>query len=98
MNRFRLMFKFLLDKSIPLREKWWIILPLIYILSPADLIPAPILGFSLIDDAVMLFYLLSVVKGKTQKYYGNNDKKEHESKYKEDFIENVEYEIDEDER
>jgi len=64
MNRFYLIFKFLFDKNIPLKEKWWIILPLIYILSPVDLIPAPILGFSIIDDAVMLIYLLSVVVGK----------------------------------
>lgn len=96
MNRFYLIFKFLLDKSIPLKEKWWIILPLIYILSPADLIPAPILGFSLIDDAVMLFYLMSVVNSKAKKYYGNN--KEHSNKNKDDFIENVEYKIYEDEQ
>lgn len=86
----------MLDKSIPLKEKWWIILPLIYILSPADLIPAPILGFSLIDDAVMLLYLLSVVNSKTKKYYGKV--KEDSNQDKEEFIENVEYEIDEDEQ
>lgn len=71
---------------------------MIYIISPADLIPAPILGFSIIDDAVMLFYLLSVVSSKTKKYYGNNDKNEHGSNEKENIIENVEYEIHEDEQ
>lgn len=95
MNRFYLIFKFLFDKNIPLKEKWWIILPLIYILSPVDLIPAPILGFSIIDDAVMLIYLLSVVVGKTKRYYGSNDKKQH--KQKENIVENVEYEIKNDE-
>lgn len=106
MNKFYLIFKFLFDKSIPLKEKWWIILPLIYILSPADLIPAPILGFSIIDDAVMLIYLLSVVNSKTKKYYDTEktEKKKNKNnkynKYKEDIIENVEYEIiqDEDEK
>lgn len=68
---------------------------MIYILSPADLIPAPILGFSFIDDAVMLVYLLSVVAGKTKKYYGSNDKKQ--DKQKENIVENVEYEIRSDE-
>ncbi len=96
MYRFYLIFKFLFDKNIPLKEKWWIIIPLIYILSPADLIPAPILGFSIIDDAVMLFYLLSVVVGKTNKYYGNTDKNKKEDK--ENIVENVEYKIDEDEQ
>jgi len=98
MNRFYLIFKFLFDKSIPLKEKWWIILPLIYIISPADLIPAPILGFSIIDDAVMLFYLFSVVNSKTKKYYGSNDKNDQESNKKENIVEDVEYEIHEDEQ
>jgi len=97
MNRFHLIFKFLFDKNIPLREKWWIIIPLIYIISPADLIPAPILGFSLIDDAVMLVYLLSVVGSKTKKYYGNDKKKDKYDKYKENIVENVEYEMRNDE-
>ncbi len=96
MSRFYLIFKFLFDKKIPLKEKWWIILPLIYIISPVDLIPTPILGFSIIDDAVMLFYLLSVVVGKTNKYYGNSEKNKKEDK--ENIIENVEYKIDEDEQ
>lgn len=96
MYRFYLIFKFLFDKNIPLKEKWWIIIPLIYILSPADLIPAPVLGFSIIDDAVMLFYLLSVVIGKTNKYYKNTDKNKKEDK--ENIVENVEYKIDEDEQ
>ena len=94
--RFYLIFKFLFDKDVPLKEKWWIILPLIYIISPVDLIPAPILGFSLVDDAVMLFYLYSVVIGKTDKFYGRNNKKKQETK--ENIVENVEYEIEKDEQ
>lgn len=88
------------DKNIPLREKWWVILPLIYILSPADLIPAPILGFSLVDDGVMLLYLLSVVVSKTNKYYGTENKKTETNKSninKKDIVENVDYEIKDDE-
>lgn len=92
MNKIFLVFKFLFDKQIPLKEKWWIILPLIYILSPVDLIPMPILGFSVLDDLLMFVYLMSIVSEKTKKYYGN------EKNLKEkDIIENVEYEIDDDE-
>lgn len=96
MSRFYLIFKFLFDKKIPLKDKWWIIIPLIYILSPADLIPAPILGFSIIDDAVMLIYLLNVVVSKTKKYYGDTNKNKKDI----DIVENVEYEVknDEDEK
>lgn len=95
MNRFHLIFKFLLDKNIPLKEKWWIIIPIIYILSPVDLIPAPILGFSIIDDAVVLVYLLTVAVDKVKKYYGDSDKRQKDQK--ENIVENVEYEIRNDE-
>ena len=67
------------------------IIPLIYILSPADLIPAPILGFGIVDDLVMLGFLLTVIYDKTKKYYFDN---RTENK---DIVENVEYEIHKDE-
>jgi len=100
MGRIYLIIKFLLDKKVPLREKWWVIIPLIYILSPADLIPAPILGFSIIDDAVMLAFLLTVVVEKTKKYYLKNDENnmnKEGKESKENIVEDVEYEINKDE-
>ncbi len=98
--RIGLIFKFLFDKNIPLREKWWIILPAIYILSPIDLIPFPILGFSIIDDLVVLLFLLSMVKSKTQKYYGTQKQDDSIKKDIKDktIIEDVDYEVDYDER
>ncbi|WP_312699502.1 hypothetical protein [Sedimentibacter sp.] len=96
MNKFFLIFRFLFDKQIPLKEKWWIIIPLIYIISPVDLIPMPILGFSVLDDLLMLVYLMSIVSEKTKKYYGN-EKSTKENLKEKDIIENVEYEIDDDE-
>ncbi len=86
-----MIYKFLFDKKIPVREKWWIIIPVIYILSPVDLIPEPILGFGFIDDLVMLGYLLAVVMEKTKKYNKKNDVNEDK------IIENVDYEIKDDE-
>lgn len=91
--RISLIIKFLFDKRIPLKEKWWIIIPVIYIISPVDLIPEPILGFGFVDDLVMLGYLISVVMEKTKKY---NDKNDVNVK-KEKIIENVDYEIKDDE-
>lgn len=92
MGRVLFLLKFLFDKNVPLRDKWWVIIPLIYILSPADLIPAPILGFSMVDDLVMLSFLLTKVYDKTKKYYFDNKKAKDD-----DVIENVEYEINGDE-
>lgn len=96
--RISLIFKFLFDKNIPLREKWWIILPAIYILSPIDLIPFPILGFSIIDDLVVFLFLLSMVNSKTQKYYGTEKRDNFKEEVKDKvIIEDVEYKVDEDE-
>lgn len=92
--RLSLIFKFLFNKEIPLKEKWWIIIPVIYLLSPVDLIPEPILGFGFVDDLVMLTYLLSVVMDKTKKYNDKNNKNEASE---EKIIENVDYEIKDDE-
>lgn len=89
--RISLIFKFLFNKEIPLKEKWWIIIPVIYLLSPVDLIPEPILGFGFVDDIVMLAYLLSVVMDKTKKYNEKNESNE------EKIIENVDYVIKDDE-
>lgn len=89
--RISLIFKFLFNKKIPLKEKWWIIIPVIYLLSPVDLIPEPILGFGFVDDIVMLVYLLSVVMDKTNKYNEKNEVND------EKIIENVEYEVRDDE-
>lgn len=89
--RISLIFKFLFNKEIPLKEKWWIIIPVIYLLSPVDLIPEPILGFGFVDDIVMLAYLLSIVMGKTKKYNEKNKTDE------ENIIENVDYVIKDDE-
>ena len=96
--RFSLIFKFLFDKNVPLKEKWRIIIPLIYILSPVDLIPAPVFGFNIIDDGIMLVYLLTAVFDKTKKYYGNYDNKQKKQKWeKSNVVENVEYEMRNDE-
>ncbi len=96
--RIGLIFKFLFDKNIPLKEKWWIILPAIYILSPIDLIPFPVLGFSIIDDLVVLLFLLSMVNSKTQKYYGTEKRDDFKEEVKDKtIIEDVEYKVNDDE-
>jgi uncharacterized membrane protein YkvA (DUF1232 family) len=98
-----LLFKFIFDKNIPLKEKLWIILPGIYLLSPVDLIPEPILGFGIIDDIIVLGFLLSLVNKKTGQYYNSDNSEKHSSQKNkknmsnEKIIENVEYEIHDEE-
>lgn len=56
------------DKTAPKRYKLVVILGLIYLVSPIDLIPAPILGFSLIDDLVIWGFILNYLKEPLSKY------------------------------
>lgn len=100
-SKLSLIFKFVFDKQIPLKHKWWILIPLIYILSPIDLIPAPIFGFSVVDDIVMIVYLLSVVNEKTTKYNYNQPKNNNKNNYNnkndnKEIIEGVEYKVEKD--
>ncbi len=93
-----LIFKFLFDKNIPLREKWWIILPIVYILSPIDLIPFPVFGFSIIDDLVVLLFLFSMADSKLKKYYGHEKKDSFKQDIKnKTIIEDVEYKVSDEE-
>jgi len=74
-------------------DKMKIILMLFYIISPIDLIPAPVFGFSIIDDLIIFVFLLNVIKKLLIKY---NYKEENLDINKDDVVENVKYEIDED--
>ncbi|KPU27887.1 hypothetical protein TR13x_00600 [Caloranaerobacter sp. TR13] len=75
--------KYLLDSNVPFSKKIWIILGLIYLISPIDLLPEPILGFGIIDDIVLIMYILAKL-AKDLDEYMNKEKK---------IIENVEYEV-----
>ncbi|MDD2494899.1 MAG: DUF1232 domain-containing protein [Tissierellia bacterium] len=97
-----ILFKFIFDKKIPLKEKLWIIVPAIYLLSPVDLIPEPILGFGIVDDIIILGFLISLINKKTNEYYNSNDSSKKYYNHKNDIrnekiIENVEYEVHDEE-
>ena len=62
------------DKQAPKRYKFVVILGLIYLISPIDLIPAPILGFSIIDDCVIWGCILYYLKEPLEKYADRKQK------------------------
>ncbi|EOD00503.1 YkvA family protein [Caldisalinibacter kiritimatiensis] len=90
--------KFLFDKDVPMRKKLWIILPALYILSPIDLIPAPVLGLSVVDDLVLLLFVIGKISEKLDEYANNNSNKNQEDKDREKIVEDVEYEIIDEEK
>ncbi|WP_427339463.1 YkvA family protein [Caloranaerobacter sp. DY30410] len=75
--------KYLLDSNVPFSKKIWIILGLIYLISPIDLLPEPILGFGIIDDIVLILYILAKLAEDLDEYINKENK----------IIENVEYEV-----
>jgi len=89
---------FLLDRDVPFRKKIWIILALVYTISPIDLIPDPVLGLGIIDDAVLITFVLNKLSSDLDKYVKDKERKEKEKEFKDKIIENVEYEIQDDEK
>ena len=76
-KRIRAIKSLLLDSSVPKRKKILIIFGIIYLLVPFDIIPAPVLGFSIIDDAVVWLFILSHLSEELDSYW--RDKKSEES-------------------
>lgn len=70
---------------------------LIYVFSPLDIIPEVVLGFGFIDDALLAVYVISLISKELDKYISNKEE-ENIGVDREKAIEDVEYEIkDEDE-
>ena len=68
-KRIRAIKSLLLDSSVPKRKKILIIFGIIYLLMPFDIIPAPVLGFSIIDDAVLWIFILSHLSQELDSYW-----------------------------
>lgn len=71
MRRIKAIGPFLKDKSVPLRKKFIIVAGILYLLSPIDLIPAPILIFGVVDDIVLWSFIIWYFKDELDKYWGN---------------------------
>ncbi len=83
---------FLADKKVRLYKKAIIIGGLIYLFSPIDLIPAPVLGFSILDDLTLWGFILYYFKDELDTYWKDKNMLSTE-KYKDKIIiEDVKYE------
>lgn len=91
---------YLLDPSASKSKKILIIFGIIYLLSPVDLIPAPVLGFSVIDDLVLWGAILNYLSEELDRYVeaGGSAMAEARRKYKgSDIIEGEARVIEDDE-
>ncbi len=84
------------DSTVPFRQKALVVFGVVYLISPIDLIPLPVLGFGILDDLVLWGFILSYLKERLDKY---STPKDGDKKYRgKKIIDEVEYEIKEDEK
>lgn len=94
-RQFSFLIKLLKDSEVKIRDKIIVLVMIIYIFSPLDLIPAPIFGFSIIDDLIVFIFLMSILNKLLIKYGYKEEKKDFKD---EDVVENVTYEIEDDDK
>lgn len=92
MKRIGVLPKFIKDPNISIWKKIMVFIGLAYAINPFDLLPAPVfLAFGLIDDAVIIGYILSKISDELD-YYIENPYSNEFSKDK--IIDDIEYRID----
>ncbi len=72
-KRIRSIKSFLKDPKVPKRRKLLVIFGIIYLLMPIDLIPAPVLLFGLVDDAVLWLFILTYLRDELDRYWKDDD-------------------------
>ncbi|MTI66657.1 MAG: DUF1232 domain-containing protein [Firmicutes bacterium] len=92
-----LAFKYIFDGEVPFKNKIWIIFGLIYLVSPIDLIPEPVLGIGIVDDFVLITFILNKMSMELENYSYEKQRKKQENDIKGEVIEDVDYEIKDDE-
>jgi Uncharacterized conserved protein len=86
---------FMKDKAVPLRKKIIIVAGIIYLLSPVDLIPEPILIFGFLDDLVLWIFIIWYLKSELDKYWVETDQVKPAGKFKDKtIIDDVDFEVE----
>ncbi len=60
---------FLKDRNVPKIKKLLIIFGIVYLLSPIDLVPEPVLLVGLVDDLVLWAFILFYLKDELDRYW-----------------------------
>ncbi len=87
---------FMKDKEVPLRKKIIIAAGILYLLSPIDLVPEPILIFGVVDDLMLWTFIIWYLKSELDKYWIGPEpaKKKFRDKT---IIDDVKFEVEDDE-
>lgn len=94
-KRINLLSKFVKDPNVSRFKKIKIIGSLLfgflYFLSPIDVVPEFFVGLGIIDDGVIILYILTIINEELDQYVQLNDK-EYDNK----ILENIDYKIKDD--
>jgi uncharacterized membrane protein YkvA (DUF1232 family) len=82
--------KFLQDRQVPFIKKLPALLWVIYLISPLDFLPDPVLGLGIIDDVVLLSLVMNYLNRQSKGYGGGNNNGR--------IINDVEYHVSEDDQ
>ena len=84
------------DKSVSFWKKLLIVFGIVYLISPIDIIPAPVFMFAWVDDFILWIWILWYLRDELDKYC-KIEKSENLSKkfYGKNIVEGVEYEVEE---
>lgn len=86
---------FLKDKGVPLRKKIIIAAGILYLFSPIDLIPEPILIFGIVDDITLWTFIIWYLKSELDKYWIETGPAEPAKKFRgKNIIEDVNFEVE----
>lgn len=83
--------RYLKDPQTLFWKKIMVVLGIVYVVSPFDILPDPVLGLGFIDDAVLITYIMSRISDELEKYLPSEISKEFD---KEKIIDDVDYKID----
>lgn len=87
---------FMKDKEVPLRKKIIIAGGILYLFSPIDLIPEPILIFGVVDDITLWTFIIWYLKSELDHYWIESDKVEPSKKFRgKNIIDDVNFEVKE---
>ncbi len=83
--------RYLKDPQTLFWKKAMVVLGIIYVVSPIDIVPDPVLGLGFIDDAVVITYIMGRISDELEKYLPSEISNEFD---KGKIIDNVDYKID----
>ena len=94
LKRIKAIKHFIKDKQVPLRRKLIIILGIVYLLSPIDVIPEPVLIFGAVDDIVLWTFIIWYLKDELDRYWIETGPVKPERLRGKNIIDNVDYKVE----